>query len=121
MYSGVPQFPGRWSLIAVLAASKAADAATTYAGLQWMPGIREANPVVAGAMDAHGVSAAIVATSLLVVVAIVAVTEATVFATEQCLDVPPGSDAFVRLVGYGLPAVVHFAIAAQNVTVLAAA
>lgn len=117
----VPQYPGRWSLIAVLAASKAADAVTTYAGLRWASGVREGNPVVAGVMDAHGVSATIVATSLLAVAAIVAVTEVTVFATERWLDVPPGGDAFVRLVGYGLPAVVHFAVAAQNVTVLAAA
>lgn len=121
MTTGVPLYPGRMGLIALLAASKAADAATTYAGLEWAPGIREANPVVAGAMSAYGVSAAILATSVLVVVAIVAVIETTVFATEHWLDVPPGSGAFVRLTGYGLPAVVHFGVAAQNVTVLAAA
>lgn len=121
MTTGIPLYPARSSLVALLAVSKAADAATTYAGLEWTPGIREANPVVAGAMSAHGVSAAIVATSLLVVVTIVAVTEATVFATEHWMDVPPGSDASVRLTGYGLPAVIHFVIAAQNVTVLAAA
>ncbi|MFC3476425.1 hypothetical protein [Halobacterium litoreum] len=110
----------RTGLVALLAASKFADAATTYAGLRWVADVREANPVVAAAIHAYGVPAALLLASVLVVVAVVAVTEATILAVDRWLDPPPNADRVVRVLGYGLPAVVHVAVAARNAVVVLA-
>src|SRR6056297_1372595 len=110
----------RPGLVALLAASKLADAATTYIGLRWVPDVREGNPVVAAAIRELGVPAALLAASVLVVVFVVAVTEATILAVNRWLDPPPNADVVVRVLGYGLPAAVHVAVAARNAVVVVA-
>jgi len=108
----------RSGLVALLAASKLADAATTYAGLRWVEGVREANPVVATAIGELGVPAALALASAAVVVFVVAATEVTVLAVNEWADPPPHAGTVVRVLGYGLPTVVHVLVAARNAVVV---
>jgi len=105
--------------VAVLAATKAADAATTYLGVEAVAGVREANPVVAGVLAAHGTLAGLAAVTAAVVCAVALVTEAAVAAAARYADAPPESQFAVRLVGYGLPSAVHVAVSARNAAVIA--
>lgn len=105
--------------LALLAASKLADAATTYAGLELSSGVREANPFVAGLVHAHGTLPALVGITVAVVCVIGAVTEAAVVAVDRFADASRQSRLALRLVGYGLPTVFHVALAARNAAVLA--
>lgn len=113
--------PAAGTLFAALAASKLADAATTLVGLHASEHVHEANPVVAAAIAAHGATTAVLATTVAVVAVIAAVTEATVAGLARYGDPTPAALDAVRLVGYGLPTVVHVVVAAQNVVVVATA
>lgn len=108
-----------WPFVAVLAATKLADAATTYLGLEVVAGVREANPVVASAVAAHGTLPALAAVTLTVVCAVALVTETAVAVVSRYADAPPQSQFAVRLVGYGLPSAVHVAVSTRNAAVLA--
>lgn len=105
--------------LAVLAATKLADAATTYAGLELATGVREANPLVAGLVHAHGTLPALVAVTVVVVAVIGAVTEVAVAVVARFVDAAPRTRLALRLVGYGLPSAFHVAVAARNAAVLA--
>jgi hypothetical protein len=105
--------------LAVLAATKLADAATTYAGLELVSGVREANPVVAGLVHAHGTLPALVAVTVAVVCVVGAVTEVAVLAVSRFADASPDARLALRLVGYGLPSLFHVIVAARNAAVLA--
>jgi len=106
--------------LAVLAATKAADAATTYAGLELAAGVREANPLVASLVHAHGTLPALAAITVTVVAVIGAVTELAVFTVTRVADASPRARLALRLVGYGLPSLFHVAVAARNAVVLVA-
>lgn len=108
-----------WSLVAVLAATKAADAVTTFVGLRFRPAVREANPVAADAMAALGVPAALLVLGAVAVVAVTAVTEAGVVAVENT-EASARATTAVRLAGYGLASVLHVAVAARNAVLLVA-
>lgn len=108
-----------WPFVAVLAATKTADAATTYLGLEVAVGVHEANPVVASAVAAHGTLPALAAVTLAVVCGVALVTETAVAVVSRYADAPPGSRLAVRVVGYGLPSVVHVAVSTRNAVILA--
>ena len=105
--------------LALLAATKLADAATTYAGLELASGVREANPFVAGLVHAHGTLPALAVVTVAVVCVIGAVTELGVVAIDRFTDATRETQLALRLVGYGLPSVLHVALAARNAAVLA--
>jgi len=109
-----------WSLVAVLAATKAADAVTTFVGLRFGPALREGNPVAADAMAAVGVPAALLLLGAAAVVAVTAVTEAGVVAVARA-DASPRARTAVRLAGYGLASVLHVVVAARNAALLVVA
>lgn len=104
----------------MLTTTKLADAATTYAGLELVSGVREANPLVAGLAHAHGTLPALVAIAVTVVCVICAVTESAVFVVARFADAAPRTRLTLRLVGYGLPSLFHAFVAARNAVVLAA-
>lgn len=103
----------------MLAATKLADAATTYAGLELTAGVREANPFVASLVHAHGTLPALIAITVAVVCVIGAVTELAVLAVSRFVDASPRSRLALRVVGYGLPSLFHVVVAARNAAVLA--
>jgi hypothetical protein len=105
--------------IAVLVATKLADAATTYVGLEFASGVHEANPAVAELVATYGVAPALVGVTVAVVCAIAVVTELAVGAVRRYLDAAPDARLVLRLAGYGLPSAVHVAVAARNVIVVA--
>lgn len=105
--------------VAVLGATKLADAATTYAGLELVAGVREANPLVADLVHAYGTLPALAAITVAVVCVIGAVTELAVVAVDRFADAARETQLALRLVGYGLPSVIHVALAARNAAVLA--
>jgi len=105
--------------VAVLAATKAADAATTYLGVEVVAGVHEANPVVAGVLAAHGTVPGLAAVTAAVVCAVALVTETAVAAAARYADASPQSQFAVRLVGYGLPSAVNVAVSVRNAAVLA--
>lgn len=108
-----------WSLVGVLAATKGADVSTTLVGLWTVPGVREANPLVAGAMRAVGAPVAVLTLGVAAVVFITAATEAGAAAVEAADSTPPWGPKAVRLTGYGLGSAVHLGVAAANVSLLA--
>ncbi|MXR19633.1 hypothetical protein [Halobacterium bonnevillei] len=110
-----------WSLVGVLAATKSADVATTLVGLWTVPGVREVNPLVAGATQAVGVPVAVLALGVAAVVCITVVTEAGAAAVEATDRTPPWGPKAVRLTGYGLGSAVHLSVAAANVALLVSA
>jgi hypothetical protein len=110
-----------WSLVVVLAATKGADVATTLVGLWTVSGVREVNPLVAGAMQAVGVPAAVLTLGVAAVVCITIVTEAGAAAVEATDRTPSWGPKAVRLTGYGLGSAVHLAVAAANVALLVSA
>lgn len=105
--------------LALLAATKLADAATTYAGLELASGVREANPFVASLVHAHGTLPALTVITVAVVCVIGAVTELAVLAIARFADASRESRLALRLVGYGLPSLFHVVVAARNAAVLA--
>jgi hypothetical protein len=105
--------------LAVLAVTKLADAATTYAGLELATGVREANPVVAGLVGSHGTVSALVAVTVAVVCVIAVVTELAVAMVTRTTDATPEAQLALRLVGYGLPSLFHVVVAARNAAVIA--
>jgi hypothetical protein len=107
-----------WSFVGVLAATKGADVSTTLVGLWTVPGVREANPLVAGAMHAVGAPVALLTLGVAAVVSITAVTEAGAAAVEATGPTPTWGPKAVRLTGYGLGSAVHLAVAAANVALL---
>lgn len=108
-----------WLAVGALAASKVADAVTTFVGVTGAPSVREANPVAAATMAAVGVPLALVVFTVGTVVVVTAVTEAGA-AVVDAVGVEDASTA-VRATGYGLATTGHVAVAAHNVAVLAAA
>lgn len=116
-HPGVPRAAAPF--LALLAATKFADAATTYAGLELVSGVREANPLVAGLVHAHGTLPALVTVTVAVVCVIGAVTELAVAVVDRFADAASETRLALRLVGYGLPSVLHVALAARNAAVLA--
>lgn len=105
--------------IALLTATKAADAATTAVGLAYVPGIYEANTAAAFLFRRMGVADGLLVTSFCVVVAIALVTEvASIAVCARRADAHLAS--VVRLVGYGIPSALFAAVSVYNVTQLLA-
>ena len=105
--------------VALLTATKAADAATTGIGLVYVPGIYEANTVVAHLLHQTGVVTGLLVTSVAVIAVIALVTEAaSIFVCARRTDAHLAS--VVRLVGYGVPSVLFAAVSMYNVTKLVA-
>ncbi|QKG91992.1 hypothetical protein EXE44_13820 [Halorubrum sp. SS7] len=105
--------------IALLTATKAADAATTAVGLAYVPGVYEANTAVAFLVQQTGVATGLLVTSFAVVIAITLVTEvASITVCARRSDAHLA--AVIRLVGYGLPSVLFAAVSMYNVTKLLA-
>jgi hypothetical protein len=101
----------------LLTATKIADAATTGVGLAYVPGVYEANTVVAPLFRQMGTASGLLVTSFAVVVAIALVTEVgAIFVCSRRADANLAS--VVRLVGYGVPSAVFAAAALHNVAVL---
>ncbi|MUW14253.1 hypothetical protein GJ633_05960 [Halorubrum sp. CBA1125] len=105
--------------IALLTATKAADALTTGLGLAYVPGVYEANPMVRVVFERMGITEGLVVSSFVIVAGIVLITElASVGVAKRR---PDGHFApLVRLVGYGLPSMVFAAVALRNAGVLVA-
>lgn len=105
--------------ICLLTATKFTDALTTGIGLTFVPGIYEANPVVDAVLGEFGVTFGLVVSSVAVVLGIAVLTElAAVWVSLRRQD---GHLApVVRLVGYGIPAVLFALVSVYNVRVLLA-
>ena len=105
--------------IALLTAAKAMDALTTGVGLRYVPGIYEANPIADAAFRRLGIVDGLVWSSFVVIVAIALITEVAAIAVAARR--PDGHLApLVRVVGYGIPAVLFGAIAVYNAQLLLA-
>lgn len=105
--------------IVLLTATKAADAATTAVGLVYIPGIYEANTVVALLLHEVGVTTGLLVSSFVVVGVITLVTEiASISLCARRADANLAS--VVRLVGYGIPSALFAAVSVYNVTKLLA-
>ena len=105
--------------LVLLAAAKAMDALTTGVGLRYVPGIYEANPIADAAFRRLGIVDGLVWSSFVVIVAIALITEVAAIAVAARR--PGGHLApLVRVVGYGIPAVLFGAIAVYNAQLLLA-
>ena len=103
----------------LLTAAKAMDALTTGVGLRYVPGIYEANPIADAAFRRLGIVDGLVWSSFVVIVAIALITEVAAIAVAARR--PGGHLApLVRVVGYGIPAVLFGAIAVYNAQLLLA-
>ena len=103
----------------LLTATKFTDALTTGFGLRYVPGIYEANPIAHAAFQHLGVVEGLLWSSFVIVVAITLLTEisATAVATRR----PDGHLApVVRLVGYGIPALIFALVSVYNAHILLA-
>ncbi len=105
--------------IALLTATKLADALTTGVGLQFVPVAYEANPVASAVIARVGVDTGLIVSSFGFVVGITAITElAAVAVSFRRRD---GHLApLVRLAGYGLPSAVFAVVSVYNTTVIVA-
>jgi hypothetical protein len=105
--------------IALLTATKMADALTTGVGLRFVPSVYEANPMVDALFRQVGITTGLLVSSCVIVVAITLVTEvASIAVSVRRRD---GHLApIVRLVGYGLPSSLFALVAVYNATVLVA-
>jgi|GEM_PF-2361003 len=105
--------------LVLLAAAKAMDALTTGVGLRYVPGIYEANPIADAAFRRLGIVEGLLWSSFVVIVAIALITEVAAIAVAARR--PDGHLApLVRVVGYGIPAVLFGAIAVYNAQLLLA-
>lgn len=103
--------------IALLTATKAADAATTAVGLVYVPGIYEANTLIAFLLHRVGVATGLLVSSFAVIVVIALITEiASITVCARRTDAHLAT--VVRLVGYGIPSVLFAAVSVYNVTKL---
>lgn len=105
--------------IFLLSATKFTDALTTGFGLRYVPGIYEANPIADAAFHRLGIVEGLLWSSFVVIVAITLFTEIaaiTVAARRNDGHLAP----VVRVVGYGIPAVIFTAISVYNVRLLLA-
>ncbi len=105
--------------IALLTATKLADALTTGVGLRFVPAVYEANPVASAVMARVGVDTGLIVSSFGIVVGITVITEAAAVAVS--LRRRDGHLApLVRLAGYGLPSAVFAVVSVYNATVIVA-
>lgn len=103
----------------LLTATKFADALTTGFGLRYVPGIYEANPLANAAFHRIGIVEGLLWSSFVVVVAITLLTEIAAIAVAARR--PDGHLApVVRIVGYGIPALLFAVVAVYNTTLLIA-
>lgn len=103
--------------LALLTATKFADALTTGIGLTFIPGIYEANPLVDLVFQEIGLVWGLILNSFLIILVIMIITEVgsiVISVRRRDGHLAP----FVRIVGYGIPSVVFAAIALYNVQVL---
>ncbi|GAB7092768.1 hypothetical protein JCM18237_30390 [Halorubrum luteum] len=105
--------------IFLLTATKFTDALTTGFGLRYVPGIYEANPLANAAFHRIGIVEGLLWSSFVVVVAITLLTEIAAIAVAARR--PDGHLApVVRIVGYGIPALLFAVVAVYNTTLLIA-
>ncbi|MFD1569912.1 hypothetical protein [Halorubrum laminariae] len=105
--------------IALLTATKFADALTTGIGLRFVPTVYEANPAVDAVLRRVGVETGLIVSSCVLVVSIIAITE--IAAVAVSIRRRDGHLApLVRLVGYGLPSALFALVAVYNTTVIVA-
>ncbi|MFC6771294.1 hypothetical protein ACFQDD_07170, partial [Halorubrum pallidum] len=105
--------------VALLTATKSADALTTGIGLRFVPGVYEANPAVDAMLSRVGVATGLIVSSLVIVVAITAITEIAAIAVSMRRR--DGHLApLVRLAGYGLPSSLFSLVSVYNATVIVA-
>lgn len=109
--------PSRAWGVAGVAATKGLDGITTMVGLAAAPWIVERNAFVASVMEAIGVAPALLLIGLATIATIVLATEAAVALSSRTSDEMP-HPGVIRLVGYGLPSLLHVAIATYNVSVI---
>lgn len=110
--------PSRAWGVAGVAATKGLDGITTMVGLAAAPWIVERNAFVASVMDAIGVAPALLLVGLATIVTIVLATEAAVVLSSRSTSGEMPRPGVIRLVGYGLPSLLHVAIATYNVSVI---
>ena len=105
--------------IFLLTATKFTDALTTGIGLRYVPDIYEVNPIADATFEQLGLVEGLLWSSFVIVVAITLLTEisATAVATRR----PDGHLApVVRLVGYGIPAIIFALVSVYNAHILLA-
>lgn len=105
--------------IALLSATKFADALTTGIGLRYVPAVYEANPIADLAFRRFGLADGLLWGSFVVIVTITLLTE--IAAISVAARRPDGHLApVVRIVGYGIPALAFAAVSVHNVSVIVA-
>jgi len=105
--------------ICLLTATKATDALTTGIGVIYVPGIYEANPVVAPVLKQLGVGTGLIISSFVVLAGIIFVTEIAAL-TVAVRRFDGHLAPLVRLVGYGIPSVLFAVVSLYNIHVLLA-
>lgn len=116
----LPQLPEPSRTVGVVgvAATKGLDGVTTIVGLAAAPWIVERNVFVASVMDAIGVAPALLLVGLATIAAIVLTTETAVSLSNRSMNGEMPSPGVIRLVGYGLPSLIHVGIATYNLSVI---
>lgn len=113
----LPEPSRTWGVLGV-AATKGLDGITTLVGLAAAPWIVERNVFVASVMDAVGVAPALLLISLATVATIVLVSETAVRLSQRSTSHEMPKPGTIRLVGYGLPSLIHVSIASHNLLVI---
>lgn len=113
----LPEPTRTWGVLGV-AATKGLDGITTMVGLAAAPWIVERNVFVASVMDAIGVAPALLLVSLATIATIVLVSETAVLLSRRSTSHEMPRPGVIRLVGYGLPSLIHICIASYNLSVI---
>ena len=103
----------------LLTVTKMLDAFTTGLGLLYVPGVYEANPLIAPIFHQVGTVTGLLIASFVLVIAITVITEASsilVSVRRQDGHLAP----VVRVAGYGIPSVLFATISVYNVNILIA-
>lgn len=113
----LPKPTRTWGVLGVTA-TKGLDGITTMVGLAAAPWIVEQNVFVASVMDAIGVAPALLLISIATIATIVLVSETAVLLSQRSTSHEMPRPGVIRLVGYGLPSLIHVGIASYNLSVI---
>lgn len=101
-----------------LAATQAADLLVTLVALRFVPGVREANAVAAGAIAAFGPAVGLAAAGILAAGGLILVTELAASFVGSHPDGSPRHVTAVRAIGYGPMTALNVVVVSHNVLLI---
>lgn len=110
--------PSRRLGVLGVASTKGLDGVTTLVGLAAAPWIVERNVFVASMMETIGVAPALLLIGLATIATIVLVTETAIHLSQRSASHEMPRPGAIRLVGYGLPSLIHVGIATYNLSII---